>query len=144
MGAILMEAILRAGAIIRHELRELKSDSIFDQRVFSFLEQKTSARDVITAINILLREANQEPVFEVTYRDILVACDVLRLKEDPLYSARLIRCKDGLAIEKYVPEEKLKRMIMQRIKEHVDVEIPEDLTIEQLKELEEKVMKGRQ
>lgn len=34
-------------------------------------------------------------------------------------------------------------MIMRRIKEHVDVEIPEDLTIEQLKELEEKVMKAR-
>lgn len=138
-----MNAILRAGAIIRHELKELKSNSIFDQRVLSFLEQKTSARDVVTAINVLLNEADQEPIFEVTYRDILVACEVLRLKEDPLYSARLLKCKSGLTIEKYVPEEKLKRMIMRRIKEHVDVEIPEDLTIEQLKELEEKVMKAR-
>lgn len=136
-----MEAILRAGAIIRQELREIKSDSFFDQRVFSFLEQKTRARDVITAINVLLNEADQEPIFEVTYRDILVACEVLRLKEDPLYSARLLKCKSGLTIEKYVPEEKLRRMIMLRIKEHVDVEIPEDLTIEQLRELEEEVMK---
>jgi len=32
-------------------------------------------------------------------------------------------------------------MIMRRIKEHVDIEIPEDLTLEQLRELEEEVMK---
>jgi len=134
-----MEAILRAGAIIRQELREIKSDSLFDQRVFSFLEQKTRAKDVITAINVLLREEGQEPVFEVTYGDILVACEVLRMRQDPLYSARLLRCKSGLTIEKYVPEEKLRRMIMRRIKEHVGVDIPEDLTVEQLRELEEEL-----
>jgi len=32
-------------------------------------------------------------------------------------------------------------MIIRRIKEHVGIEIPEDLTLEQLRELEEEVMK---
>jgi len=32
-------------------------------------------------------------------------------------------------------------MIMRRIKEHVGVDIPEDLTVEQLRELEEELTK---
>ncbi|HOK84691.1 MAG TPA: hypothetical protein PLP64_10785 [Pseudothermotoga sp.] len=123
----------------------------FSQHINRFFEEKTQAKDVISAINVLLGEAGQEPVNEVPIRVIFEAAEVLRInKSDPLFSARLVHTANGIQKEIYVPAEKVKRKLIEQLREDFEEKIEkieaksslENLSIKQLIELREKLSKG--
>lgn len=124
----------------------------FFEDINRFFEEKTQAKDVISAINVLLGEAGQEPVNEVPIRVIFEAAEVLRInKSDPLFSARLVHTANGIQKEIYVPAEKVKRKLIEQLREDFEEKIEkieaksslENLSIKQLIELREKLSSGK-
>lgn len=133
--------ILTAAAGIKAEIRELNGDS---GQIHQFLSQKTRAKDVLGAVNFLLRQAGQDPVEEVSFFDILEAETVITVnKADPFFKARLVRYPAGLLAELYVPAGKYKEYLITKLRtyypkkvEKVEERKPlESLKIKELEEL---------
>ncbi len=140
---------------IRKEREQINAYVGLDKQLTEFLKQKTSAKDVITAINVLLQNANQSPVNEVTLCTILDAAEVIRInKSDSLFNARLVHSANGIIVERYVPAEKFKKHIIDRIRERFDGDeirnaekrlgSLDSLSIQQLRELKERLLEKKQ